>query len=49
MAAPITSALAPVGSTYAMINTYMSSVRTVGSEWTFGILTNTWQHTNFAR
>jgi hypothetical protein len=49
MAAPIPSAFTPVDSAYATINTHMSSVHTEGSEWTFGILTNTWQHTNFAR
>jgi hypothetical protein len=49
MASPIPSVLSPPGSRNAMINTLMSSVRTVGSEWTFGIISNTWQTTNFPR
>jgi hypothetical protein len=47
--APIPSVLAVPGSHYALINSLMSSVRTVASEWTFGIVSNTWQTTNFAR
>ena len=49
MGSPIPRVLCPPNSENSIINERMSSCRTVASEWTFGIISNTWQATDFAR